>query len=87
MATCLNPAEYNLPGCTDFQFFQAWDPDFVNIINNEFPTVSVLSWFAMRALTLFNYRISYLLGVFLTTVGYLLGVFLTTVGCLLGGLF
>ena len=50
MATCLNPAEYNWPGCTDFQFFQAWDPDFVNIINNEFPTVSALPWFAMKAL-------------------------------------
>ena len=50
VATCLNPAEYNWPGCTDFQFFQAWDPDFVNIINNEFPTVSALPWFAMKAL-------------------------------------
>ena len=41
-ATCLNPAEYNLPGCTDLQFFREWDPGFVNIINNEFPTVSLL---------------------------------------------
>ena len=40
-ATCLNPAEYYMPGCTDLAFFQAWDPEFTNIINLPLAEVCV----------------------------------------------
>ena len=38
-ATCLDPTEFQLDGCADFGFFQAWDPLFVNQIFEPFPPV------------------------------------------------
>jgi hypothetical protein len=39
-ASCLDPAEFQLPGCVDYTFFLAWDPDFVELIFDTHPMVS-----------------------------------------------
>ena len=45
-ATCFNPCDFALKGCTDFAFFDRWDPEFIfNFVNATFPTVSYSSTF------------------------------------------
>ena len=38
-ASCLDPLEFQLPGCTDLGFFRAWDPGFTDQIFNDFAEV------------------------------------------------
>ena len=46
--TCINPEiAYNQPGCVSYDFFRAWDPEFVDSVFQEFDIVSKLvsEWF------------------------------------------
>lgn len=38
-ATCLQPADLELPGCNDLAFVMQWDPEFAESINIPIPEV------------------------------------------------
>lgn len=42
-ASCLDPAEFQLPGCVDLGFFRAWDPGFTEQIFNDFAEVDKIT--------------------------------------------
>ena len=44
-ASCFDPAEYQLPGCVDYNFFRAWDAEFVDLIFDMFPPVRILLYY------------------------------------------